>query len=162
MRKEGREGAVKELLDRRLPGLIKAWSSCSGQSPDVCRDRLKALFERIQESVEVAWVQRRMIVDEVTSLLHRPRPGAFDSVPGLRHASSAAVGLRRRVPIADIPGMLDALAEVESQRRGESEALLNAAPSVPQDLLDEDLPHPAPMPAARVRSAHEAPALCAA
>lgn len=114
LRKEGKEDRVSSLLQDRLPTLIRAWSSRSGLAPDACKEQLRALFNRVQEQVELGFIQRRLIVEEVCSRLGTK---AFAAV---RPPTPASVGLRRRVPLDDIPDMLDALAEAEFEAMGEA------------------------------------------
>jgi len=115
LRKEGRETQVASLLQDRLPGLIRNWSSVCGLPSETCKQNLRALFRRIQESVETGYIHRRMIVEEVCARL--------TAQPAVAHARSAEVGpvrLRRRIPIDDVPGMLDAVAEAEVETRSEA------------------------------------------
>lgn len=111
LRKEGKEDRVATLLQERLPALIRAWSSRCGLAPDACKEQLRSLFVRVQEQVELGFIQRRLIVEEICSRMGAqpaPRPAA------------APMGLRRRVPFDDVPGMLDALAEAEMEAQGEA------------------------------------------
>src|SRR5580704_17318386 len=71
LRKEGRERKVAELLQERLPALIRSWSSRCGLPPEACKQQLRSLFTRAQESVELGFIQRRLIVDEVCARLGR-------------------------------------------------------------------------------------------
>ncbi|HVW20498.1 MAG TPA: hypothetical protein VHC86_04725 [Opitutaceae bacterium] len=115
LRKEGKEDKVAFLLQERLPSLIRSWSARSGLKPDACREQLRSLFNRVQESVELGFIQRRLIVDEVCARLAGRLPGSGVSKP----APAASVGLRRRVPFDNVPDMLDALAEAEFEAEGE-------------------------------------------
>jgi hypothetical protein len=115
LRKEGRERKVAELLQERLPALIRSWSSRCGLPPEACKQQLRSLFTRAQESVELGFIQRRLIVDEVCARLGRD-PQAVAT----RLGATSAVQLRRRVPIGDVSEMLDALAEAEFEMMGDA------------------------------------------
>jgi hypothetical protein len=124
LRREGDETKVTELLHDRLPTLIHAWSRGCGQSADACKQQLRALFSRAQESVEIGFIHRRLIVKEVCSRLGAgarvPNPGDQASPREGRPTEPAGVHLRRRIPLDDVPKMLDALAEAEAEAFGES------------------------------------------
>lgn len=124
LRREGEEAKVSELLCGRLPALIQVWSRGCQQPPEECKQQLRALFARAQESVEVGYIQRRLIVEEVCSRLGRANnvPNADLRVPAREDGKSAPAGvhLRRRIPLEDVPGMLDALAEAEGETFAES------------------------------------------
>jgi hypothetical protein len=114
LRREGQEARVTELLQDHLPSLIRAWSMRSGLSPQACKDRLRGLFGRVQESVELSFLQRRVIVDEICSRM------AFQSSGARLPKATGAVGLHRRVSFDNVPDMLDALAEAEFEMKGEA------------------------------------------
>lgn len=147
LRKEGREREVAVLLQDRLPELIRAWSSRCGLAAETCRENLRALFRRVQEGVEMGYIQRRLIVEEVCARL---RPAAQDSAEAgrqaqgqatvtLRTAEAGPVWLRQRVAIDDVPGMLDALAEAEIETRNEAILPLRvAAPALINLFTGED------------------------
>ena len=133
LRKEGREEKVQGLLTAKLPALIRAWSSRCGRSAEECRAQLKGLFSRAQESVELGFIQRRIIVEEISSLLGRTQAAAT-----ALETSAKGVGLRRQIPIDDIPAMLDALAEAEIESRGEALLPLRRSVAAPAaELLAE-------------------------
>jgi hypothetical protein len=132
LRKEGREGKVAVLLQERLPALIRAWSSRSGQPAAACQQQLRGLFGRVQESVELGFMQQRMIVGEICArFAEKP---AFARLPGV----SGAVALRREIPIDDVSAMLDALGEAEFERMGESILPVRRATMMPRDLFAEE------------------------
>jgi hypothetical protein len=114
LRKQGSERKVAELLQERLPVLIRAWSKRCGNTPDACKQQLRSLFSRAQESVEIGFIQRRLIVEEVCARLGQA-PQAVAARLG-----STSVQLRRRVPIGNVSDMLDALAEAEFEMMGEA------------------------------------------
>jgi hypothetical protein len=123
LRQEGREQEAVDLLQQTLPGTIRQWSNVCGESAERCRELLRDLFNREQEAARTALLQRRLIVDEVCSRLQvqRAAPETVESRIVVKNALQP-VQLRRRVPIDDVVGMLDALQQVE---RGElAEALL--------------------------------------
>jgi hypothetical protein len=123
LRREGHEDAVTPLLRDRLPPLIQAWSKRCGHSADRCQQELRALFARVQESVEVGFIHRRLIVQEVCSRLAGPGGVAalavHSAVSDRTKAKPAGIHLRRRIPLDDVPEMLDALAEAEVADFGE-------------------------------------------
>jgi hypothetical protein len=126
LRREGNETAVAPLLRDRLPPLIQAWSRNSGHSAEGCRQQLRALFSRVQESVEIGCIHRRMIVEEVCTRLGAAGTPIHASRP-------VGIHLRRRISLDDVPEMLDALAEAELAGHGESILPLRTAvvPPVP-------------------------------
>lgn len=141
LRKEGREGAVQELLRERLPALIRAWAGRCGKPAETCRERLRDLFARVQESVEEGFIQRRLIVEEVCARLGQPATAG--AAPSVR---APALGLRRRISIDDIPGMLDALAEAEFESLGEAVLPIRSAMAAPRAAFVEPAPRAAPPP----------------
>jgi hypothetical protein len=142
-RREGREAEVRGLLHERLPALIRAWSARSGLSGDGCREQLRSLFARAQECVELGSIQRRLIVEEVCSRLG---PAAVRSATRPA-AGEGGLRLRRRVPIDDIPAMLDALAEAEFESLGESVLPLRSVLTPPRELFAAETAVPAALSA---------------
>jgi hypothetical protein len=129
LRREGQESKVTELLKERLPSLIRAWSARSGLSSEACKERLRGLFGRVQESVELGFLQRRLIVDEICTRM------AFQPSGAHLPQATGPVGLRREVPFGNIPDMLDALAEAEFEMKGEAVLPVRRAVTLPQDLF---------------------------
>jgi hypothetical protein len=115
LRKEGRETEVAVLLQERLPELIRRWSASCGLPSGTCKQNLRALFQRVQESVETGYIHRRLIVEEVCARLSAA-PAAPAPVP----AQTGPVRLRQRIAIDDVPGMLDAIASAEHETRSEA------------------------------------------
>lgn len=101
LRSEGQEAAAIKVLQTTLPPLITEWSRACGQETDACRQALRELFARVQQQVATAAICRRMVLR------------TFVPSGRGRVAASEPVQLRRRVPIGDIGGMLDALEENE-------------------------------------------------
>lgn len=101
LRAESRAEEAAEILQHRLPPLIAEWSRTAGRSPDACRQALREMFARVQEQVTTATVCKRLVL---RSLGARPAPEA---------PPTGRFEMRRRVPLHDIPGMLDALDEEE-------------------------------------------------
>jgi hypothetical protein len=132
LRKEGREAKVAVLLEERLPALIRAWSSRCGLPAAACQERLRGLFGRVQESVELGFMQQRMIVGEICARFAQ-KP-SLASLPG----ASGPMGLRREVPIDDVSAMLDALGEAEFERMGEAILPVRRATMLPRDLFAEE------------------------
>jgi hypothetical protein len=129
LRKEGREEKVKVLLEERLPTLIRAWSSRSGLPAATSQERLRSLFGRVQESVELGFMQQRMIVGEICARFGQQN--ALTKLP----AASGPMGLRREVAIDDVSAMLDALGEAEFERMGEAILPVRRATMLPRDLF---------------------------
>lgn len=150
LRKEGREREVSVLLHERLPELIRSWSSRCGLSAEVCKQSLRDLFRRVQEGVEMGFIHRRLIVEEICSRLREASPGRgsaadFSSAratPRLR-TETGPVRLRQRVAIADVSGMLDALAEAEVETRNEAILPMRVAAPALIPLLTEEESSPA-------------------
>jgi hypothetical protein len=132
LRKEGREGKVTVLLQERLPALIRAWSLRSGLPTATCQKQLRDLFARVQESVELGFMQQRMIVGEICARF--AQQPSLASLPGV----SGPMGLRREVPIDDVSAMLDALGEAEFERMGESILPVRRATMLPRDLFAQE------------------------
>jgi hypothetical protein len=132
LRRQGQESKVTELLQERLPSLIRAWSTRSGLSAAACQQRLRGLFGRVQESVELGFLQQRLIVDEICTRM------AFQPVQNRLPRATGSVGLRRQVPFGNIPDMLDALAEAEYEAAGEAVLPVRRAVIPPQELFAEE------------------------
>lgn len=143
LRREGRESRVAEILGQTLPPLIRSWSRRCGHAPDTCRRQLRRLFNRAQETVEVGFIQRRLIVEEVCARL-----SATPASMAVRAEPARPLQLRREVPIANVVAMIDALAEAEFESRGESVLPVRRAIAAAPELFAE-------------ASAAGAPALCA-
>ncbi len=101
LRAEGREAEATALLRDAVQPLIATWARTSGLTTPECQQALRELFVRVQEQVATAVVCKRLVLrsTEVQARLGRTTGGA--------------VQVHRRVPIGDIPGMLDALDEGE-------------------------------------------------
>lgn len=104
MRCEGRAEEAAAMLQEQLPPLIRAWSENSGRSADECRDELRQLFAKAQAQVADAMFTRRLVLASIQAqpaALRQDQPEAGDR----------RLHLRRRIPIDDVVGMLDALSE---------------------------------------------------
>ena len=112
MRAEGREGEAVRVLKEQMPAVIREWSTRCGLARAEIQERLRTLFEETQTFVARGLAQRRLITAGLIS-----RGGLMGAEKG---ASSGAVGLRRRVPVGDVVGMLDGLAEAEREARREA------------------------------------------
>jgi hypothetical protein len=132
LRKEGREGKATVLLQERLPALIRSWSLRSGLPTAACQKQLRDLFARVQESVELGFMQQRMIVGEICARF--AQQPSLTNLPG----ASGPMGLRREVPIDDVSAMLDALGEAEFERMGESILPVRRATMLPRDLFAQE------------------------
>lgn len=101
LRAEGLENDAIRILQEVLPGMIGRWSRSASRPAAECQQRLRELFARVQQQVATAQVCKRLVLRSLeASNRQAPLP-------------AAAVRLQRRVPIDDIPGMLDALDEGE-------------------------------------------------
>jgi hypothetical protein len=101
LRAEGRESEAIAILQNKLPPLIGRWSRGAGLPAEYCQQVLRELFARVQQQVATAAICKRFVLRSV--------------IPGVARPSAVPqpVEVRRRVPIDDIPGMLDALDEGE-------------------------------------------------
>ncbi len=99
LRAEGRPDEAAEILQHRLPPMIAEWSRTSGRTPDACRQSLRDMFARVQEQVTTATACKRLVLR------------SLGAAPAAEAAPTGRLGMRRRVPLHDIPGMLDALDE---------------------------------------------------
>lgn len=138
LRREGREDRVSETLQDILPPLIKAWSRRSGFAPETCKRQLRSLFDRVQEQVELSFIQRRLIVEEVCARL------AGTPEANRIKAETGPLKLRRHVPIGNVADMIDALAEAEFETMGD--AILpvrRAVATTPEFFAEEPAVQPA-------------------
>lgn len=111
LRCERRDDEAATLLQHTLPALIREWSAGAGRSREDCRAALRQLFADAQERVATALLCKRLVIGSLGGSDSSPT-----SAPAHASASRPAAGqlhLRRRVPIDDIAGMLDALDENE-------------------------------------------------
>ena len=100
MRCEGRAQDAAAMLQETLPTLIREWSAQSGATAEDCRQTLRQLFSKAQEQVAAAMLSRRLVLASI----RRDNVGC---------GASGTLYLRRRIPIDDVPDMLDALQESE-------------------------------------------------
>lgn len=127
LRAEGREDEAVRVLQERLPPLIQAWSASCGLLKAELQDRLRRLFADSQTFVSRGLAQRRLITAGLIA------NGLGSAVPLSTATSQVApspactpaaaprpLGLRRSVPVGDIVGMLDGLAEAEREARREA------------------------------------------
>lgn len=101
LRAEGLEKDAIRILQEVLPAMIARWSRAAGRPSTECQQRLRELFARVQQQVATAQVCKRLVLRSLETSNNEAR------------LSPSAVQLQRRVPIDDIPGMLDALDERE-------------------------------------------------
>ena len=101
LRIEGREPEALAILQQELPPLIEQWSRSAGLATADCQQKLREMFSRVQQEVSTASICKRLVLQSFA-------PGV-----GRRGATSEPVHVQRRIPLADIPGMLDALEEGE-------------------------------------------------
>lgn len=113
LRAEARERDAARLLQQELPPLIGEWSRGSGLAVPEAQQTLRDLFARVQRQVGDALLCRRLVLRTL---------GQPATPPAVRDGFQ----LRRRVPIGDIPGMLDALG-VDSPRPAAGRRALVAA-----------------------------------
>jgi phage tail tape-measure protein len=91
------------IVKEKLPGLISVWSRGAGTSGEQCQQALRELFVRVQQQVATATLCKRLVLQSV------------DPTAARRGEAPTPVQTRRRVPLNDIPGMLDALDERERE-----------------------------------------------
>jgi hypothetical protein len=101
LRAEGREPAAIQILQHALPPLVAEWSRGAGKPSAQCQQLLRELIAQVQQQVATAAMCKRLVLRSVAPQAAQPE------------GRSEAVRLSRRVPLADIPGMLDALEEGE-------------------------------------------------
>jgi len=121
LRAEGREQDAVRILQDRMPALIRDWSVQSRLSKPEIQTRLRRMMAEKQDFITRGLAQRRLIT---SALLAETQENPASLPPALaRRAASAAstpVALRRHIPLDDIPGMLDGLAEAEREARREA------------------------------------------
>lgn len=103
LRCEGREREAAALLQETLPPLVREWSATCGSPADTCRNQLRDLIARAQEQVAAAMLSRRLVLASI---------GMPDNARA-RPNTNGSFSLRRRIPIDNVPDMLDALQESE-------------------------------------------------
>ena len=101
LRAEGRNPEAITIVQQTLPSLIAEWSRCSGLSSEHCQRTLRELFARVQQQVSTATLCKRLVLQSVAS------------GEAAREATPERFQIKRRVPLHDIPAMLDALDEGE-------------------------------------------------
>jgi len=121
LRAEGREAAALRVLQERMPALIRDWSEHCGLVKPAAQELLRRMFAETQEFIARGMTQRRLI----TAMLMTDTQGEIAATsarvsPASVAARTTVVGLRRHVPVADIEGMLDGLAEAEHEARREA------------------------------------------
>lgn len=111
LRRENREKEASQLLGEALPPLLREWSTHCGLEPSARKARLRTLIDETQRNVDAAFLQRRMIVDELMQRIEAKgsqiQPKAQPKAP----SKGAIFGLRRKVAISDVCGMIDAINE---------------------------------------------------
>jgi hypothetical protein len=101
LRCSGRLREAKRLMEDCLPLMIRDWSQACGLPVPERKDRLRRLFAQVQERVASAVISRRLAEESLPSEERRSR------------VVGRPMQIIRHVPIDDVPGMLDALAEEE-------------------------------------------------
>ncbi len=127
LRAEGREAEAVRVLQERMPSLIRDWSThCRLPKPSI-QERLRRMFADKQDFVARGLAQRRLITSEliargrdIEASIPRPANASSAQGSGASVRSTAPVGLRQRVPLGDVVGMLDGLAEAEREARREA------------------------------------------
>ncbi len=116
LRAEDREAEAILILQETLPPLIGDWSRTAGLEVPAAQQALREMFARVQQQVANAALCRRLVL----------RSLGQTAAPGPVPAPAATFQLRRRVPIGDVPGMLDALGETERAQSAGRRALAAA------------------------------------
>lgn len=101
LRAEGREPEAIAIVQQTLPPLIAQWARGSGLAGEKCQQVLRELFARVQQQVATAAICKRLVLQSIDPTATRPDDG------------NGPLQIRRRVPLGDIPAMLDALDEGE-------------------------------------------------
>jgi hypothetical protein len=112
LRAEGRQTEGIQVLDKRLPELIRRWSASCGLAQTEIHLRLRQMFAETQRVIARGLAQRRIVTANLQP--HRNASTTPSTV------SSGTFGLRERIPVSDIAGMLDGLAEAEREARREA------------------------------------------
>lgn len=68
-RREGKSTEADEILERRLPETIGAWSRVSGMSEPDRRARLSELFEAEQKRIDDVWLTQQIILRQMQEVL---------------------------------------------------------------------------------------------
>jgi hypothetical protein len=122
LRRQGRHQAAAEILRRLLPDLVRRWAATCTLGADQAKDHLRALFLAEQERVEHGWIVSRFLSEtpighrgdasvSLARYAHRLAEGQADvSVAPAQHASE-------RIPLHDVPGMIDYSLERERLAR---------------------------------------------
>lgn len=69
LRREGKADEAAEILDKKLPETIAAWSRVSGLRDVERRERLNELFEREQRRVDDIWLSQQIIMRQMRDIL---------------------------------------------------------------------------------------------
>lgn len=69
LRREGKAAEATEILEKRLPEVIAAWSRVSGLREPERRDRLNELFEAEQKRVDDIWLSQQIILRQMRDIL---------------------------------------------------------------------------------------------
>lgn len=99
----GRHRDARRLMEHTLPLVIHEWSQACGLPVAERKERLRKLFEQVQERVASAVISRRLAEESLPTEERRSR------------VLSRPMQLTRRIPIADVAGMIDALNEMEQR-----------------------------------------------
>ncbi len=117
LRAEDREAEAILILQETLPPLIGDWSRTAGLDVPAAQQALREMFARVQQQVANAALCRRLVL----------RSLGQSAAPVPLPAPAATFQLRRRVPLGDVPGMLDALGETERAQSAAGRRALVAA-----------------------------------
>jgi len=104
-RRDGRERIATRILQESLPAAIRAWGVACRLAADVRKDRLRAMITWVGDRVALEALQRRIRLGEA----------AAAGAAAVRTFATDPIGLKGRIPIDDISGMLDALADAEAE-----------------------------------------------
>lgn len=69
LRREGKADEAADILDKKLPETIAAWSRVSGLRDGERRERLNELFEREQRRVDDIWLSQQIIMRQMRDIL---------------------------------------------------------------------------------------------
>lgn len=135
LRKEGAESSAAGILGEQLPPLLMEWAKLSPLAPALRREKLKRLIAEKQSMVDSLFLQRRLIVDEMLRRLRAEDNSGIPASPVLRNEGprTAVFGLKRRVPFADISGMIEAVNESIVQQ--ERDVMLPVRAMIPHVAL---------------------------
>lgn len=125
LRRQGRHEAAAEILRGSLPELVRQWAATCTLRAEHAKQHLRALFLAEQERVEQGWIVSRFLSGAAPT--HRKASVslarfAHRLAEGQAHDAFADVPRPpERIPLHDVPGMIDYALERERLARRRSD-----------------------------------------